>query len=284
MERWPGQLRGGPGSRWETGSCPSLPADLLSAHRRSERRSSAFEEVAGEADDWFFAAGRHVVVATTYCFAAAVEAAAVMVAVCAVSLLVFHQARPPDDAALLVYAPLPFLIWATLRTGVGGVTTTIAIVAYLSITGTLQSTGPFAPAGPERSVLSLQIFLIVTASTLMLLAAALAELHRARAVAVRREARLDLALRAAHMGAWEWDMLSDRISWRLAAHSGEIVSQSTDSVDRLLERVHSNDRHRLVAAMRVAREKGGAGEMECRFTLRRAAALDTRARQGAARR
>ena len=67
------------------------------------------------------------------------------------------------------------------------------------------------------------------------------------------------------MGAWEWDMLSDRISWRLAAHSGEIVMQSTDSVDELLERVHRNDRHRLLAAMRAAREEGGAGEVECRF-------------------
>ena len=194
-----------------------------------------------------------------------VEGAVLVGLLCAVSLALFHQARSQDEAALFIYAPLPLLIWATLRTGVGGVTTSIAIVALVSITGTLQGTGPFALAGPEQSVLSLQIFLIVTASTLMLLAAALAELHDARAVAVRREARLDMALRAAHMGAWEWDMLSDRISWRLAAHTGEIVLQSTDSVDELLQRVHGNDRHRLRAAMRAAREKGGAGEVECRF-------------------
>jgi signal transduction histidine kinase len=194
-----------------------------------------------------------------------VEAAAVMAGVCAISLAVFHQASPPEVAALSAYAPLPLLIWATLRTGVGGVTTAIAIVAFVSITGTLHGTGPFAFAGPERSVLSLQIFLILTASTLMLLAAALAELHTARAVALRREARLDLALTAAHMGAWEWDMRSERISWRLAAHSGEIVSQSADSVDTLLERVHRNDRHRLVAALRAAREGAGAAEVECRF-------------------
>lgn len=193
------------------------------------------------------------------------EAATLLVVLCAVSLALFYQARSMGEAALFVYAPLPLLIWATLRTGVGGVTTSIAIVALLAITGTLRGTGPFALAGPERSVLSLQIFLIVTASTLMLLAAALAELRTARAVALRREARLDLALRAAHMGAWEWDMLSDRISWRLAAHSGEIVLQSTDSVDELLERVHRNDRHCLLAAMRAAREEGGAGEVECRF-------------------
>lgn len=193
------------------------------------------------------------------------EGAALVAALCAVSLVLFHQTRSVGDAALFVYAPVPLLIWATLRTGVGGVTTCIAIVALLSITGTLQGTGPFALAGPERSVLSLQIFLIVTASTLMLLAAALAELRTARAVALRREARLDLALRAAHMGAWEWDVLSNQINWRLAAHSGEIVARNTDSVDELLERVHRNDRHRLLAAMRAAREKGGAGEVECRF-------------------
>lgn len=193
------------------------------------------------------------------------EGAAILAMLCAVSLVLFHEARSVGEAALFVYAPLPLLIWATVRTGVGGVTTCIAIVALMSITGTLQGTGPFALAGPERSVLSLQIFLIVTASTLMLLAAALAEVRQARAVALRREARLDLALTAAHMGAWEWDMLSDQISWRLAAHSGAIVSQSTESVDELLESVHRNDRHRLLAAMRAAREEGGAGEVECRF-------------------
>ena len=196
-----------------------------------------------------------------------VEGAALLAVLCAVSLAVFHGTTSADEAALYVYAPLPLLIWASLRAGVGGVTTGIAIVALVSITGTLQGTGPFGVAGPEpdRAVLSLQIFLIVTASTLMLLAAALAELREAHAVALRREARLDLALTAAHMGAWEWDMLSDRISWRLAAHSGAIVSQSTDSVDELLERVHRNDRHRLLATMRAAREEGGAGEVECRF-------------------
>ena len=193
------------------------------------------------------------------------EGGVLLAVLCAVSITLFHETRSVGDAALSVYAPLPLLIWATLRTGVGGVTTCIAVVALVSITGTLQGTGPFALAGQDQSILSLQIFLIVTASTLMLLAAALAELHAARALALRREARLDLALRAAHMGAWEWDMLSDRISWRLAAHSGEIVLQSTDSVADLLERVHRNDRHRLLAAMRAAREEGGAGEVECRF-------------------
>jgi two-component system, LuxR family, sensor kinase FixL len=194
-----------------------------------------------------------------------VEGTALLALLCAVSLAVFHEVKSSNSAALFAYAPLPLLIWATVRTGVVGVTTCIAIVALLSITGTVQGTGPFALAEPGQSVLALQIFLIVTASTLMLLAAALAEVRQAQAVALRREARLDLALTAAHMGAWEWDMLSDRISWRLAAHSGAIVSQNSESLDELLERVHRNDRHRLLAAMRAAREEGGAGEVECRF-------------------
>ena len=195
-----------------------------------------------------------------------VEGAALLAVLCAVSLAVFHGTRSADEAALFVYAPLPLLIWATLTNRCRWSHYRV-LRSWRScpLPGLCRAQGPSPLAGPDRAVLSLQIFLIVTASTLMLLAAALAELHEARAVALRREARLDLALRAAHMGAWEWDMLSDRISWRLAAHSGEIVLQSTDSVDELLERVHRNDRHRLLAAMRAAREEGGAGEVECRF-------------------
>jgi C4-dicarboxylate-specific signal transduction histidine kinase len=160
---------------------------------------------------------------------------------------------------------LPLLVWAAVRIGVGGLTASVAVLALFSITGTLRGTGPFVLAGPDTAVISLQVFLIITASSLMLLAAALAELREARAAALRRKDRLDLALSAAHMGAWEWDLLTDRISWRLAADSGEIAANDAGSAAQLLEAVHQDDRGRVLAAMRAAREDGGAEEVECRF-------------------
>jgi signal transduction histidine kinase len=178
---------------------------------------------------------------------------------------VFHASKSAGEAAMYIYAPLPLFVWAAVRIGVGGLTTAVAAVALFAVTGTLRGTGPFVLAGPDAAVLSLQIFLIITASSLMLLSAALAELREARAAALRRKDRLDLALNAAHMGAWEWDLVTDRISWRLAAESGENAMNDAGSAAELLEIVHAEDRDRVLVAMRAARGDGGAADVECRF-------------------
>lgn len=193
------------------------------------------------------------------------EVATLLVVLCAVSFAVFHVPQSAGEGSMYVYAPLPLLVWAAIRIGVGGVSASVAVLALLSITGTLRGTGPFALAGPEMSVVSLQGFLIITASSLMLLAAAFAELREARGVALRRKERLDLALNAAHIGAWEWDLLTGRIGWRLAGDSGEVVASEVRSAAELLANVHPDDRGRMTVAMRAAREDGGVNEVECRF-------------------
>ena len=194
-----------------------------------------------------------------------IEAAVLFAALIAVCVVVFHDSTPAGEAAMYVYAPLPLLLWAAVRMGVGGVSACIAIVALLAITGTLRGAGPFVLESPDVSVLSLHGFLIIMASSFIVLAAALAELRAARAEALRREARLDLALSAAHMGAWEWDFGADRISWRLGADSGEVVGNEVRSAGELLAKIHEHDRGRMAAAMRAAREEGRTEEVECRF-------------------
>ena len=194
-----------------------------------------------------------------------VEAAVLVAALITVCVIVFHDSTSAGEAAMYVYAPLPLLLWAAVRMGVGGVSACVAIVALLAITGTLRGAGPFVLESPDVSVLSLHGFLIIFASSFIVLAAALAELRAARAAALRREARLDLALSAAHMGAWEWDFVADRISWRLGADSGEVVADEVRSAGELLAKIHEHDRARIAAAMRAAREGGRTEEMECRF-------------------
>ena len=140
------------------------------------------------------------------------EAALLLSALGAVSFVVFHQPRSPDEAAVYVYAPLPLLVWAALRTGVAGVAASVAVLTFTAITGTLSRMGPFVlMPNAAISILSLQTFLIVAAATLMLMAAALAELHKARIAALRSKARLSLALNAARLGTWEWRMRRGRM-------------------------------------------------------------------------
>ena len=92
----------------------------------------------------------------------------------------------PDEASVpaLVYLPLPFLLWAAVRFGPAGVNASLLMVAFLSISATVQRHGPFATGSPAENVLSLQLFLVVISLPLMFLASLIAE-RRARANALR---------------------------------------------------------------------------------------------------
>jgi signal transduction histidine kinase len=71
----------------------------------------------------------------------------------------------------LIYSFVPFFLWAALRFGSMGVSTSIIVISFLSIWGAVRGHGPFA--GPEsfHNVLSLQLFLIFAAIPFMVLAA-----------------------------------------------------------------------------------------------------------------
>jgi signal transduction histidine kinase len=85
----------------------------------------------------------------------------------------------------LFYALVPFLIWSALRFGPLGVSTSILIVAFLSIWGSIHGRGAFTASTPVQNVLSLQLFLLCAAVPFMVLAA-LSEQHK-RVEATLRE-------------------------------------------------------------------------------------------------
>lgn len=195
------------------------------------------------------------------------EVFALLAGICATSFVIFQQSHPPGASAVLMYAPLPFLMWAAIRHGVGGVSLCIVIVAMFAINGVLADRGPFAASAPESAALNVQVFLTITASSLMLLAASLAELRRARADELRQRESLNLALGAAQMGTWDWNITADRIIWRLGEVGSEAAMTSGEprSLAEMLERVHTDDRAIARRAIDNAFERGDTGEVECRI-------------------
>lgn len=175
--------------------------------------------------------------------------------------LLFHREYSVGQGATYLYAPLPLILWAALRLGVGGVAACMGIVALTSFAGEMRGLGPFSRAVLEDGALFLQIFLLLAASSFLLLAAALAELKEARATALRRKESLDLALRAARMGVWDWDVTNDRISWRWRPQCPAITMSSAE----LLALAHQDDRAAFVAAIERARAGVSHCELECRF-------------------
>src|SRR5262245_15598283 len=96
----------------------------------------------------------------------------------AISIRVFTwQAAGQDTFPALLYLPLPFLIWAAVRFGPPEVTTSLLVVAFLSISGAVHGRGPFAASTSADNVVSLQLFLIMMSLPLMFLAALIEEGH-----------------------------------------------------------------------------------------------------------
>ncbi len=86
----------------------------------------------------------------------------------------------------LLYLPLPFLLWATIRFGPRGSSTAVMAVSLFAIWGAINGFGPFVSETPEINALSVQLFMIVAAVTLLFLAAVMSErdetAHRNRAM------------------------------------------------------------------------------------------------------
>ncbi len=97
------------------------------------------------------------------------EASALLVALTFFGLLTFVAFGRSSPPALL-YSLLPFLLWAALRFGSTGVSTSMIVIALLSIWGVVHGRGPFAGPEPLDNVLSLQLFLLLTTAPFMVLA------------------------------------------------------------------------------------------------------------------
>jgi two-component system, LuxR family, sensor kinase FixL len=75
----------------------------------------------------------------------------------------------------LSYAPLPFLLWAAVRFGPGGLSFAFLIFALMAMFNTVAGHGPFVTQSAADSVLWLQIFLLALYVPLLVLASVVEE-------------------------------------------------------------------------------------------------------------
>ncbi|HJX86039.1 MAG TPA: MASE1 domain-containing protein, partial [Gemmatimonadales bacterium] len=102
----------------------------------------------------------------------ALEAAVLGSMLTMVCLLVFTRAAPETNTSpALLYAPLPFLLWAAVRFGPPATSGSLLLVALLAVAGAVAGKGPFAADTAAANVVSVQSFLIVVAIPLMTLTA-----------------------------------------------------------------------------------------------------------------
>lgn len=75
----------------------------------------------------------------------------------------------------LLYLPLPVLLWASIRFGPRGSSASLLVVVFFAIWGAINGLGPFTGATPEKSAVSVQLFLILAAMTLLFLTSVMRE-------------------------------------------------------------------------------------------------------------
>ncbi len=111
------------------------------------------------------------------------EAAALAISVMVVGVLVFGtDVIAISGQSAFLFLPLPFLIWAAVRFGVGG--TSMALLGFVLLStgwNTEAAHGPFVAPTPATSVLALQLFLISLSAPMLLLAALIEERNRTAA-------------------------------------------------------------------------------------------------------
>jgi signal transduction histidine kinase len=125
------------------------------------------------------------------------EALLLVAALFGVGYVVFNgQQRSFINTPSSLYWPLPFLVWATARFGLRGVSTVLILVTFLVIIGATRGGGPFITRSSAENALAIQLFLIVVIVPLLVLAAIIKERRLSEEALTDINARNQAILRA----------------------------------------------------------------------------------------
>ena len=193
---------------------------------------------------------------------------AAVVAACTVALGAFvfdHTPAGPSGSPALLYTPIPLLIWAALRFGLGGISASMLIITLEAIWGTMRGHGPFLAQTPAENVTALQLFLLVTATPLMLLAVVIDEERRSKE-ALRESANLmRLAAEAGNLAMWVWDVSGNDV-W-MTDRGRSLFGLEPDvplQFAAIFDRVHPDDRTAREGAIARAIQTRSDYEVEYR--------------------
>lgn len=152
---------------------------------------------------------RRAWVGETKCF---IEPAVLMIVLISCCYLSFEGIGRWRSLALL-YSLVPILLWAALRLGLKGVSTSMVVVAFLSNWGAIRDRGVFTGQGPFNNALSVQIFVFFAAISFMVLAVVVEEQKRAQQALADEGDQLAEVQRLAQVGSWWWDPKTDTVTW-----------------------------------------------------------------------
>jgi PAS domain S-box-containing protein len=197
----------------------------------------------------------------------ALEASLLGACTVAVGILVFDQTPAgPGTSPPLLYLIIPPLIWAALRFGLWGISVSMLIITFQAIWGTMHGHGPFLTQTPAENALALQLFLLMTATPLMLLAVLIEEERRSKEALRQIKDQMGLAAEAANAAMWVWDVSADDL-W-MTEQGRSLFGFKPDArinFAATMDRVHPEDRAARESAIKRALETRGEYEIEYRL-------------------
>jgi PAS domain S-box-containing protein len=173
----------------------------------------------------------------------------------------------PGDSSSPVtfYSLLPFLLWSALRFGSTGISTAMIVVAFLSIWGAVHGRGPFSGGEPLHNVMSLQLFLFLTATPFMVLAALVEEQRETEHAYRESEKRFRLMADTAPVLIWmaETDKLCTYFNKPWLDFTGRSIDLELGNA--WTEGVHTEDVRRCVDTYTQAYDRREEFRMEYRL-------------------
>ena len=178
------------------------------------------------------------------------EAVVIFSLLLATSWFVFVRTRTaPGSFPALFYAPFPLLAAAAVRLGPWGASTSVMACALVATWGAVQGHGPFVASSAAENALTIQVFLIIASVSVMSLAALTEDRARAESKARRSEEQLAIALDAAQIGRWDWDVAQQRLEWSdITRRMYGVPLDGPVSIETYAALIHSDDRQAIEAA------------------------------------
>lgn len=171
-------------------------------------------------------------------------------AMLAVCLIAFTDGNIDERlSSVILFAVLPLLLWAAMRFGAGYVSYLVLALTLAAVWAAQHWLGPFIQGSAADNVLVMQSCLLLVVTPILLLTAVISEWRSAQISLLNRKQQLLLAMHAAHVDTWRWDLRSDRLTWSGNALTGFAEYDAHIDLPVFFRQVHPDDRASIEAAL-----------------------------------
>jgi signal transduction histidine kinase len=173
---------------------------------------------------------------------------------------------PMALVAVLLYAPLPIIVFIAERFGAKGASAAILIVTVVLIWRAIDGPTLFVAGDPETNVFALQAFLIGLAVPVLLLGASIDETRTAERVTRESRERMAFAASSANIGLWHYSVASNTFWASEHCHAMfGIPDGAAITADGILRTVHPEDSAEVTRALKAAVYSGRSIAIEFRI-------------------